>query len=60
MGYKSVEYKVLTVLSKNLNMNSLIKTAALCCIHDSLSLVAVLNILKSHSINFDVDLFYAC
>jgi hypothetical protein len=32
MGYKSVEYRVLTVLSKNLNMKSLIKTTALCCI----------------------------
>jgi hypothetical protein len=29
MAYKSVEKKVLTVQSKNLNMNSLIETAAL-------------------------------
>ena len=50
MAYKCVEYKVLTVLSKNLHINSLIKTVALCCIRwQSLSLVVVL---KSHSINF--------
>ena len=32
MAYKSVENKVLTGLSKNLNTNSLIETAALWCI----------------------------
>jgi hypothetical protein len=30
MVYKSVEYKVLTLLNKNLNVNSVIKTEALC------------------------------
>ena len=44
--------KVLTVLNNNLNMNLLIKTAAPLLYSLSLSLVMVLNVLKSHIINF--------
>jgi hypothetical protein len=50
MTYKSFEYKVLTVLSKILNMNSLIKLTVSLSNHG----------FKHFEINFSVAFFYAC